>query len=68
MNNADRGTSLEEAERQAAAINAFWAERGRDARARAAPAYDHRGKFLSFGVESDLSLIATGATSKDPIK
>lgn len=28
MTNVDRGTSLEEAERQATAINAFWAERG----------------------------------------
>jgi len=68
VTNVDRGTSLEEAERQATAINAFWAERGRDAKARATPVYDHRGKFLSFGVESDLSLIAPGAPSKDAIR
>jgi len=68
MSNTDRGTSFEEAERQAAAINAYWCERGQNARARAVPVYDHRGKFLSFGVESNLSLIAASAASKYPIK
>ncbi|QEN86178.1 hypothetical protein FZC33_08320 [Labrys sp. KNU-23] len=54
MNDADQGSSLDEAERQAAMINAYWAARGQSAGARAVPVYDHRGRFLSYGVTSDL--------------
>ena len=54
VSNIDQGSSLDEAERQATTINAYWAERGQCAGARAVPVYDHRGRFLSYGVTSDL--------------
>lgn len=63
MNDVEQGSSRDEAERHAATINAYWAARGRCAGARAVPIYDHRGRFLSYGVESDLVLFP-----RDPIE
>ena len=41
----------------AATINAYWAERGRQAGARVVPLYDHRGVLLSYGVESSPNIV-----------
>ena len=56
MDTEHPGTSREEAYRHAATINAYWAERGKQAGAKVVPVYDHRGSFLSYGIESCLRL------------
>ena len=58
MDTEHPGTSRAEAYRHAETINAYWAERGKQAGAKVVPVYDHRGRFLSYGVESSLSLVA----------
>jgi hypothetical protein len=52
------GTSYAEAQRHAETINAYWAQRGKQAGARVVRVCDHRGSFLSYGVESSLRLVA----------
>jgi hypothetical protein len=44
--------SYEKAFHHAATINAYWAERGRQAGAKVVPLYDHPGVLVSYGVES----------------
>lgn len=58
MDTEHPGTSGEEAYHHAATINAYWAERGKQAGAKVVPIYDHRGTVVSYGVASRLSLVA----------
>jgi hypothetical protein len=50
------GTSKQDAEVLAAAINAYWAERGFDAGAKSVPIVGRSGQIISYGTTSDLRL------------
>jgi hypothetical protein len=50
------GTSQTEAYHHAVTINAYWAERGIKASATVVQVYDYWGRFVSYGIESKLSL------------
>jgi predicted RNA-binding protein (virulence factor B family) len=56
MDTEHPGTTHAEAYRLAETINAYWAQRGKWAGAKVVPVYDHRGSFLSYGIESCLRL------------